>query len=218
MANRIRHPKRPWRSWWRAARLAYHLTIRPRDAVPYLRSNVLAHGTPLDDAVPWWSFGAVRALEPWLRPDHEAFEFGSGGSTLFVGARVRSLTCVEDSEKWAALVTAAARERGLGTITVLHRPFDFWRTRGFGSSAYLLALGGREYDLIIVDGTEWTDPVRDQCFWRAEDHISPGGVIVVDDSHRYPQILQRHRAKSVREFRGAGYCRAGVTTTALFHY
>lgn len=168
--------------------------------------------------MPWWSFGAVTYLGSRLRPDLEVFEYGSGGSTIWVGSKVRHVTCVEDEKEWADLVASAAAAKHLGGVSVLHRPFDFWKTETFKDSDYLLSLGGRTYDVIIVDGKEWSDPVRDVCFWRAEDHIKKGGIIVLDDSWRYPQAKQRNRAIRWKEFRGVEFCRAGVTSTCIFEY
>jgi predicted O-methyltransferase YrrM len=115
-------------------------------------------------------------------------------------------------------VVEAAGKRNLKRVSVIHRPFDFWNTETFGKSDYLLELAGSSYDVIVVDGKEWSEQVRDQCFWRAEDHVKSGGIIVLDDSWRYPQVKIRNRALRWREFRGTGYCRAGVTSTAVFEY
>jgi predicted O-methyltransferase YrrM len=168
--------------------------------------------------MPWWSFGAVKFVGARLKAGSEVFEFGSGGSTIFMGSRARSVTCVEDDIGWTQLVSTAAAERGLSGVSVLHRPFDFWKTETFGNSDYLLSLSGKTFDVIVVDGQEWSDQVRDKCFWRAEDYIRKGGIIVLDDSWRYPQVKSRNRALRWREYKGAGYCRVGVTSTCVFEY
>lgn len=214
----VKHPRIRPRDWWKILRVFGYLAIRPQDITRYFRWGGFAKETPLELGMPWWSFGAVNYLESKLKPDFEVFEFGSGGSTIFVGARVRSVTCVEDDLAWTTLVSNAAGKNHLGGVTVLHRPFDFWKTDSFGGSDYLLSLSGRAYDVIIVDGKEWSDQVRDLCFWRAEDHIKPGGIIVLDDSWRYPQVKRRNKARRWKEFKGVGFCRSGVTSTSIFEY
>ncbi len=214
----MKHPRRQPRDLWRIARVLFYLAARPQDIVSYFRYGAFTRKTPLELRMPWWSFGAVRNLEKRLRPDHDVFEFGSGGSTIFVGSRVRSITCIEDEGEWTELVSSVAKKLQLEGVTVIHKPFDFWKTGSFGKSEYLLSLSGRSYDVIIVDGKEWSDPVRDICFWRAEDHIKKGGVIILDDSWRYPQVKSRNRALRWKEFKGVGYCRAGVTSTGIFEY
>lgn len=213
----MRHPHWRWRDWWRPFRTGVYLAKTPRDIVPYLRYGLWCHKTPLDLAVPWWSFAATRATRAILRPEMSVFEFGSGGSTLYLAQQVKSVTCVEDSEEWVNAVRKAAAGRGLTNVQVLHRPFDFWNTSQFATSEYLNALSGR-YDLIVVDGAEWGDQVRDICFWRAEDFVASGGFVILDDSWRYSQVKARNRAKRWRSYKGSGYCRRGTTETTIFEY
>ena len=56
------------------------------------------------------------------------------------------------------------------------------------------------------------------CFERAENQIKPGGIIVIDDSWRYPGLRKKNRAKEFREFRSVGPCRPGVTSTDVYFY
>jgi len=207
-----------WRDWWRVPRVLWWLLRRPQDIAPYLRFGFRSRHTPLDLGMPWWSFGATRAVEKILRPEMIVFEFGSGGSTIFLASRTACVTCVEDEKKWAELVQADATRRDLHNLKVLHRPFDFHNPHGFSSSAYLASLDAGPYDVIIVDGKEEAEQVRDICFWKAEDSIKPGGLIVVDDSWRYPQVKAKNKARRWKDFKGPGYCRAGVTSTCLFYY
>jgi predicted O-methyltransferase YrrM len=148
----------------------------------------------------------------------EVFEFGSGGSSIFLAGRAASVTCVEDEEKWAARVQDEAGKRGLHNLIMLHRPFDFHHPKGFPESDYLAALGAADFDVIVVDGKEESCPVRDACFWKAEEHIKPGGFIVLDDSWRYPQVKARNKALKWTDHKGTGYCRVGVTSTTVFAY
>jgi len=212
------HPGKQLKDWWRIPRVLFHLAIRPRDWLRYVRAGAFTKKSPVELGMPWWSFGAVDAMAARLRKDQDVFEYGSGGSTLFLGARARSVVCVEDEQEWADLVAGAAAKAALGGVTVLHRPFDFWQTDAFGASDYLLALSGRAYDVIVVDGKEWSVAVRDHCFWHAERHVKQGGVIVLDDSWRYPQVKARNQARRWKEYKGVGYCRVGVTSTCIFEY
>lgn len=212
------HPMKKLRDGWRAIRVIGYLAIRPQDIHRYWRYGAFTRKTPLNLGMPWWSFGAVNFLETWLKPDFEVFEFGTGGSTIFLGSRVKSLTCVEDELGWTKLVSEAVKERNLTGVSILYKPFNFWNTAAFGESDYLLSLCGKSYDVIVVDGKEWSEPVRDLCFWRAEHHIKSGGIIVLDDSWRYPQVKKRNKALRWKEFKGVGFCRFGVTSTCVFEY
>lgn len=214
----MHHPRRKLRDWWRVLRVAHWLVLRPQDILPYLRYGVLTRQMPLQLGMPWWSFGAVNAVGRLLRPEMDVFEFGSGGSSIFLAARAGSVTCVEDQVRWASMVRDEAARRGLRNLTVRHEPFDFHRAEGFEMSTYLSALGARGYDVIVVDGKEESRQVRDVCFWRAEEWINPGGLIILDDSWRYPQVKLRNKSRGWTDHKGTGYCRAGVTSTCLFRY
>lgn len=212
------HPKRRLRDFWRAGRVAVYLVRHPQDFLPYISFNLLSGKSPLEHRVPWWSFGATKEVTRMLRPDSEIFEFGSGGSTLFLAARAKSVTCVEDSSDWAESVKTAAAAQSLTNVEVVHRPFDFWDTSRFGESDYLKSLTGKSYDVIVVDGSEWGDHVREACFWRAEQFVRPGGFIILDDSWRYPDTKSTNRARCWKSFKGCGFCRMGVTETTIFRY
>lgn len=212
------HPKHRWCDWWRVPRVAWWLFRRPQDVLPYFSCGFGSRQTPLELGMPWWSFGATKAVESFLRPDMSAFEFGSGGSSIFLASRAARVTCVEDEEKWSQLVRDEAKRRGIGSLEVLTRPFDFFNPRDFELSDYLAALDRGPYDLIVVDGKEERQQVRDVCFWKAEQHIKPGGLIVLDDSWRYPQVKARNKACQWKDYKGTGYCRVGVTSTCLFFY
>ena len=216
--EQMKHPRRRLRDWWRIPRVFYYLAIRPQDILNYCRYGAFTRKTPLELEMPWWSFGAVKYLDARLKPDSEVFEFGSGGSTIFIGARVRSLTCVEDDPEWVELVSRAGEKRRLRSISILHKPLDFRKPETFAKCDYLLSVSGKTYDVIVVDGREWSEQSRYLCFWLAENHIKTGGVIVLDDSSRYPQAKIRNRALRWKEFKGVGCCRVGVTTTCVFEY
>jgi predicted O-methyltransferase YrrM len=82
----------------------------------------------------------------------------------------------------------------------------------------LHAMPDEKFDLIVVDGSEEWTHVRPICFAKAEDHVKEGGIIVVDDSWRYPTLRQKHHAKDLKIFQSVGPCRPGVTSTDIFFY
>jgi len=168
--------------------------------------------------MPWWSFGAVDVVAGFINPEMEVFEFGSGGSSIFLACRAKHVTCVEDSEQWTDLVQKEAEALSLKNLEILARPFDFEKADNFSESNYLRAIAGRTYDLIVVDGQEQSVQVRPECFWKAESSIKPGGLIVLDDSWRYPQVKAQNKAKRWKDYKGVGCCRRGVTSTCLFYY
>ena len=92
----------------------------------------------------------------------------------------------------------------------------------FESCPYAQALDSI-HDVIIVDGEDAFGPdskwsARESCFRIAEKWIKkPGGLILVDDSWRYPMIRKESHAEKRVVHESIGPCRKGVTTTD-FHY
>ena len=196
------------------ANLVLHPGYIPRCVV----HNLLNGKTPLDLQLPWFSYAAIDFLEQFLKPNMAVCEYGSGGSTLFFARRVASVFSIEDNAKWFDLVSRRLEQNSLQNADLRLHPFDFKNPVAFEKSEYLHAMPERPFDVIVVDGSEEWTQVRPICFQLAETRIKPGGIIVVDDSWRYPTLRQRNRAKQVRIFQSVGPCRPGVTSTDIFFY
>ena len=199
-------------------RVLSDLVTHPQYISRCLSHNVLNSKTPLDLELPWFSYAAIDFLEQFVQPHMTVFEYGSGGSTLFFARRARSVLSIEDNEKWYELVSSRLEEKGLANASLRLWPFDFKTAAGFEQSDYLLALPDERFDIIVVDGTEEWTLIRPVCFRKAEAHVKKGGIIVVDDSWRYPELRENNRAKDVQIFESVGPCRPGVTSTDIFFY
>ena len=53
---------------------------------------------------------------------------------------------------------------------------------------------------------------------KAQTRIKKNGIIVVDDSWRYPEIRQRNAARRFQIFQSVGPARPGVTSTDVYFY
>jgi predicted O-methyltransferase YrrM len=173
---------------------------------------------PLDLELPWFSYAAIDFLQSFLEPQMSVFEYGSGGSTLFFARRVRTVISTEDNATWFENVRQRLAELSLKNAELQHHEFDFKNPEGFGNSAYLNSTPSQKFDVIVVDGAEEAVPMRPICFYHAENFINPGGIIVVDDSWRYPELRRHNRATDHRIFQSVGPCRPGVTSTDIFFY
>lgn len=197
-------------------RIASDLAASPGNIPRYVRHS-LGRQSPLDLALPWFSFGAIDFLDGRLRPDMTTYEYGSGGSTLFLAARTKTVVSIEHDPAWEKVVGDALRRRGYR-----HRMIGVVPVEGLGPDCpYVTALPSEPADVIVVDGLcRWSAPcdLRARCFARAETVIRPGGIIVLDDSWRYPGIIAKARAKDHRRFQGVGPARPGVTSTGVFFY
>jgi len=202
----------------KAARLLMNLAFHPRYASRYVSNNLLHSRSPLDLELPWFSYAAIDFLEDYITPAMTVFEYGSGGSTIFFARRAGSVVSVEDNPEWFNRVKTRITDLGIINVSLKLFPFNFKEPVGFENSDYLRALSSERPDVIVVDGSEEWTQVRPMCFRLAEGVIRSGGIIIVDDSWRYPSLRENNRAKSVRRFQSAGPGRPGVTSTDVYFY
>lgn len=184
----------------------------------YARESLFNRATPLSLELPWIAHEAIDFLDQFLKPSHDVAEFGGGGSTVYLARRVRSVLCVESSEEWREQIAQHAQSLSIGNVRLLLHSYDPQDQHAFEDSDFVRSLDGLSLDVVLVDGYETNVSLRPYCFWAAENVIRPGGIIIVDDAWRYPELRSRNRAKSWREFRSTGPCRPGVTTTDVYFY
>jgi predicted O-methyltransferase YrrM len=202
----------------RIGKLSRNLISNPDLILPYVSKSLLNNKLPLDHALPWWSFRAIEYADK-LFPGKTIFEFGTGGSTVRYADVCKSITSVEDNQDWLKIVRNRLDAKKVGNSNLIFCHFDFGHPEGFAESAYLASYdGGKQYDVVIIDGQDISFKERLTCFKHVEPTIKAGGVIVIDDWWRYTELLDSNRAKSVKVFESVGPCRYGVTSTAFFHY
>lgn len=138
---------------------------------------------------PWVTAEAVRMLEQLLRPDDVGIEYGSGRSTLWFAKRLKRIVSVEHHQGWFEKVEAMIAEQGASNAkVVLRTPEEF---AGVISEFEPGTLG-----FVLVDGQR-----RDECAMAATQHLKPGGLLVIDDVHRYlPSKSRAPLAKKPDEF------------------
>lgn len=205
----------------RTLKLVGHLFAHPQNLIPYFRYSV-TQSSPLELELPWWSLSAIRKMKEHLKRDHRVFEWGSGGSTVFLAKECKELTSIEHDPNWFEQVQTIINEQDIGNSQLLQRETNLENKKSFLASPYATALQSK-HDIIVIDGEDNFGPeskwsARESCFYLAEQWICKnGGLIVVDDSWRYPALRQNTNAKKTVVHESIGPCRLGVTTTD-FHY
>ena len=205
----------------RLRKVLSHLVLHPFDIPFYLKNSLFAE-SPLEIELPWWSLPSIRYVEKKLSSKLKVFEWGSGGSTLFLGKKFNSVTSIEHEPKWLEKVDAEIKKQSLNSVSLQFSSINLDNQHSFEECSYFHSLD-KEFDVIIVDGEDHFGPdstwsARVSCFKRAEDYISENGVIVVDDSWRYPEIRMISKANKIDIQEGIGPCRKGVTSTDLHFY
>src|SRR5258706_6942518 len=202
----------------KVGRLVANFALNPGYLPRAFRHNVINGASPLDLELPWFAYAAIDFLSQQLSPDMQVCEYGSGGSTLFFARRTQHVFSIEDNQKWFELVAERIKKLGLKNVQLKLCPFDFKSPIGFENSDYLHAMPKNKFDVLVVDGSEEWHQVRPICFEHAEKFIKPGGMLIVDDSWRYPALRTTNQAKRHRGFQSVGPCRPGVTSTDVFFY
>jgi predicted O-methyltransferase YrrM len=132
--------------------------------------------------VPWLTPEAVGLLDSMLRPSDIGAEFGSGRSTSWLAGRCAHLTSVEHDAEWHATVSATLAARGITHVDYRYHPRDKPDTPGDRSAYAQVAyfLSDESIDFALVDGL-----YRDDVTLFLVPKIKPGGMLIIDDVHRY---------------------------------
>jgi hypothetical protein len=150
--------------------------------------------TPLTAHLPLLPFAAVDYLESRICPASAVFEYGSGGSTLWLAERAGSVMSVEHDAEWYSRVAHELESSGLADCTLLLRTPETSRCPDAAIGQYASAIVPASFhayaraidplpdgslDLVLVDGR-----ARVACLRHAAPKVRPGGLLVLDDSDR----------------------------------
>lgn len=179
--------------------LLLHETFQIKLAHLWVRSLLPGHNA-LNDKVQWITFKAKAWMESYLKPDMSVFEYGSGGSTLFLSRRINTLISVEHDKSWYRKVSSAlSREKISNCEYILCEPEEkisgaifscdcktytsaLRKYAGMNFEKYVKSIEkypGGSFDLVIVDGR-----ARLSCIAHALSKIRPGGYLMLDNSER----------------------------------
>lgn len=204
----------PCMEWWQLAK-----------QFPRWRELKRPGRTPLDDGLPWITLGALEYLSRLLRPTDRVFEWGSGGSTLYLTGRVREVVTVEHDREWLEKVQAKISQLGSTNWTgSLEEPsnrqassspdYSLWsdyasnddryRNNSFEQYARRIEIFPEaSFDLVLVDGR-----ARPACIHHALSRVVPGGTLMLDNAERDyygpAQQVLRNQDWILRDFQGPG--------------
>lgn len=188
---------------WIARELVTVLVREPQQAAYVGRWYRSIYRHPMTDRMASVTFGALTWLERHLTRDMRVFEYGAGGSTLFLAARAGSVISIEHNPEWHRRVTQALRadERDHCECRLVEHaqtaapdvgsaPVSYYSQRFPTSTGdfelYVKTIDGYPddwFDLVLVDGR-----ARMACVWHARQKIKPGGYLMLDDAER-PEYL-----------------------------
>lgn len=189
--------------------------------------------TPVELGVPWIVYSSLDFLRGFLRPDDIVFEYGAGGSTIFFARLGLRGVSIEHDTAWAKLVEMELARSSpnvdweVRIIPPNSATLDVQRKfrsnnpvyRGQSFVDYVTAIESfptAHFSVVAVDGR-----ARSACIEIAANHVTPGGILLVDNSDRqayWPEIdrLKNHGWQS-REFNGPVPTGAGFSRTTILH-
>lgn len=201
--------------------LISYLLRKPWNSFRYLR-NCYFSNSPLEKGLPWWSYESIDWTKKVLNSNTLVFEWGTGGSTIFLSKLAGRVISVENDDKWFRQVTQELERKSVKNVSVRLEEIELDDQNQFENCDYFNALE-EKYDFIIIDGEDNFGPemkwsARESCFQRAQKWINSGGFILVDDSWRYSKIKDFSKAKKILSFKSIGPCRKGITSTDIHCY
>jgi hypothetical protein len=128
---------------------------------------------------PWFVMGAITYLEdeflenPGGMLSFRSFEWGSGGSTLWLSQRTRSVITLEHDREWLEKTQAELQKYGITNVALILRPLDGRYVE------HIDDFPDGHFDIIMVDGRR-----RSDCLRHALPKLRVGGALVLDNSER----------------------------------
>lgn len=159
--------------------------------------------------LPWMNYSIIRLFDERLTNDLTVFEYGSGSSTMYFAQRVGSIMSVEYNQTWFDTVQEMTNDAANAEVKFVELGEEYHR------SIKLLG-GGQRFDIVLVDGR---DRVESAIF--SFDYLTPGGVIILDDSARphYSPAFDFFRQKGYKALTLVGLKPTGFSTdtTTIFY-
>lgn len=162
-----------------------------------LQESIDNQGNPL----PWFTYPAIEYLKQLDLKNKTVFEWGSGNSSLFFSALAEKVYSIEHNKEWYIKV----KNLSIQNQTIIHAIDDRYIN--------LIEQFDRKFDVIVIDGI-----LRDNCARIAPSYINETGMIILDNSDRYPLIANALRKKNLLQvdMHGLGPINDYTWTTSFF--
>jgi hypothetical protein len=153
------------------------------------------------EAIPWFTYPTIEYLSQFDLTNLEILEWGCGNSSVYFSKRCKVISSVEHNAEWFELV----KNKKLPNHHLILTSLDDYPEKAKSFE--------KKFDIIIVDGER-----RHECIEVALELINAGGIIILDNSDRHPDIGKKLRDNGYLEVDFHGFGPIGLTTwtTTLF--
>jgi hypothetical protein len=162
-----------------------------------LHSAINKDGEPL----PWITYPAIEYLNQLDLRSKTVLEYGSGNSSLYFSRRVKSILSIEHNLEWYSKLKIDLAENQ----SLIHASEELYAEAPLQQN--------KKFDIIIIDGIK-----REECVAVCFKIIEEGGMILLDNSERYPNLCEKIRNDGYLQidFHGMGPINRYTWTTSLF--
>lgn len=152
-----------------------------------LRQAVDAQGIP----IPWLTYSLLDFLEGRLNRSLSLFEYGSGNSTIYFAGRLGFIHSIEYDQTWFDVIQKKIPDNV--ELTFVGLEGDRYQNAILESS--------RDFDIILIDGRR-----RVECLKNSIQRLTPGGVLILDDSEResYKEAFEFMKANGFKHIPFSG--------------
>lgn len=188
----------------------------------YLRALRWRINRPPMKNFPWIASGAIKWLDDYLKKDMNIFEWGPGGSTIYISKKAKRVISIEHNSKWYKIISRVIKKKGiLNCELILKEPQALNEKKYISSDKNYTGLSFENYcktidsfpdksfDLILVDGR-----ARPSCIFHALNKIKNKGYLMLDDSQRKEYLPTIELLKRWERQDFAGYNKQ----TSIFKY
>lgn len=165
-----------------------------KNYIPWLYSRLrfkFLNETTLNQQIPWIPYEAKKWLDNYLDPSMTVFEYGSGGSSIYISKKVKKIISVESSPEWCAILHKEIEKLHIGNCDLsLFEPEEKVRCDASASPHFnentikfekyaksIMNFPDESFDLVFIDGK-----ARVACAFYARAKVRPGGYILLDNS------------------------------------
>jgi SAM-dependent methyltransferase len=146
---------------------------------------------------PWIVPAAIGYMRRRIGSDWSVLELGAGRSTPWFARRAGRVLSLEDNEFWADETRGRLRQLGLDNVDLRRLPVEDF-------AAEVDGLADASFELVVVDFLEAPTVTRIDVLKPALRKVSPGGLLLLDDSDRpgYSEAFELLEGWRFRKFVG----------------
>jgi hypothetical protein len=152
--------------------------------------------------LPWYTYPSIEFISELNLHGKTVFEWGSGYSSIFWSQKAKSVISIEDNAEWFKKINLIKKRNN--DILLKPKKLEYIR---------IIAHFQTKFDIIIIDGK-----YRKRCAEVSVNYLNEGGLIILDNSDRYPEICKKLSESGLKQinFTGFGPINSYVWTTSLF--